>query len=114
MQTSTFPSVRALGQLLDGLGAGTARRRQLDMVCGELERALARGALPVGARRSLQRLLEEEALRPYVRLAESGALRHRRVAGVDFGSATGPAPEGLLAAVGTPPATTVSLPAGWR
>ncbi|MFD7753281.1 pentapeptide repeat-containing protein [Streptomyces sp. NPDC059757] len=33
---------------------------------------------------------------------------------VDFGSATGPAPEGLLAAVGTPPATTVSLPAGWR
>ncbi|MET7545786.1 MULTISPECIES: hypothetical protein [unclassified Streptomyces] len=81
MQTSTFPSVRALGQLLDGLGAGTARRRQLDMVRGELERALARGALPVGARRSLQRLLEEEALRPYVRLAESGALRHRRVAG---------------------------------
>ncbi|WP_406339560.1 hypothetical protein OG987_32000 [Streptomyces sp. NBC_01620] len=51
------------------------------MVRGELERALARGALPVGARRSLQRLLEEEALRPYVRLAESGALRHRRVAG---------------------------------
>ena len=29
----------------------------------------------------VQRLLEEEALRPYVRLAESGALRHRRVAG---------------------------------
>lgn len=81
VQTSTFPSVRALDQLLDGLGAGAARRRQLDMVRGELERALNRGALPVGARRSLQRLLEEEALRPYVRLAESGALRHRRVAG---------------------------------
>lgn len=81
MQTSTFPSVCALDQLLDGLGAGAARRRQLDMVRGELERALARGALPVGARRSLRRLLEEEALGPYVRLAESGVLRHRRVDG---------------------------------
>lgn len=80
VQTSTFPSVRALDQLLDGLGASAARRRQLDMVRGELERALNRGALPVGARRSLQRLLKEEALGPYVRLAESGALRHRRVA----------------------------------
>ncbi|MEV5928944.1 hypothetical protein ACPCSG_19425 [Streptomyces cellulosae] len=47
MQTSKFPSVRALDQLLDGLGAGAARRRQLDMVRGELERALDRGALPV-------------------------------------------------------------------
>ncbi|MFE7307708.1 hypothetical protein ACFU8A_24640, partial [Streptomyces sp. NPDC057546] len=81
MQTSTFPSVRALDQLLDGLGAGAARRRQLAMVRGELERALDRGALPVGARHSLRRLLEEEALRPYVRLAESGILRRRRVAG---------------------------------
>ena len=81
VQTSKFPSVRALDQLLDGLGAGAARRRQLDMVRGELERALDRGALPVGARRSLRRLLEEEALRPYVRLAESGTLRHRRVDG---------------------------------
>ncbi|MFJ4585539.1 hypothetical protein [Streptomyces echinatus] len=81
MQTSKFPSVRALDQLLDGLGAGAARRRQLDMVRGELVRALDRGALPVPARRSLQRLLEEEALRPYVRIAESGALRHRRVDG---------------------------------
>nr|WP_262705339.1 hypothetical protein [Streptomyces sp. NEAU-383] len=81
MQTSTFPAVRALDQLLDGLGSGAARRRQLAMVRGELERALARGALPVAARRSLRRLLEEEALRPYVRLAESGALRHRRVDG---------------------------------
>ncbi|MFJ2922907.1 hypothetical protein [Streptomyces sp. NPDC087307] len=81
MQTSTFPSVRALDQLLDGLGAGAARRRQLDMVRGELGRALERGALPVSARRSLRRLLEEEALRSYVRLAESGALRHRRVEG---------------------------------
>ncbi|AEY94326.1 hypothetical protein SHJG_p211 (plasmid) [Streptomyces hygroscopicus subsp. jinggangensis 5008] len=81
VQTSKFPAVRALDQLLDGLGAGPARRRQLDMVRGELERALDRGALPVPARRSLQRLLEEEALRPYVRIAESGALRHRRVDG---------------------------------
>ncbi|MFF0142659.1 hypothetical protein ACFYRN_40280 [Streptomyces sp. NPDC005227] len=81
MQTTTFPSVRALDQLLDRLGAGAVRRRQLDMVRGELERALHRGALPVGARRSLQRLLEKGALDPYVRLAESGALRHRRVEG---------------------------------
>ncbi|MEU4038696.1 hypothetical protein [Streptomyces collinus] len=79
MPTSKFPSVRAFDQLLDGLGAGSARRRQLDMVRGELERALNRGALPVGARRSLQRLLEEEALAPHVPIAESGALRHRRV-----------------------------------
>ncbi|MFI1734915.1 hypothetical protein ACH40E_38030 [Streptomyces acidicola] len=81
MQTSKFPSVCALDQLLDSLGSGAARRRQLNMVRGELERALARGALPVPARRSLQRLLEEEALRPYVRLAESGTLRHRRIDG---------------------------------
>ncbi|MEU3551301.1 hypothetical protein [Streptomyces longwoodensis] len=81
MQTSTFPSVRALDQLLDRLGTGAARRRQLNMVRGELERALDRGALPVGARRSLQRLLEKEALDPYVRIAQSGALRHRRVDG---------------------------------
>ncbi|MFJ2833595.1 hypothetical protein ACIPC1_39660 [Streptomyces sp. NPDC087263] len=81
MQTSKFLSVRALDQLLDGLGAGAARRRQLDMVRGELERALDRGALPVGARRSLRRLLEEEALDPYVRLAESGVLRRRRIDG---------------------------------
>ncbi|GGN47087.1 hypothetical protein GCM10011578_100430 [Streptomyces fuscichromogenes] len=81
VQTSKFLSVRALDQLVDGLGAGAARRRQLAMVRGELERALDRGALPVGARRSLRRLLEEEALDPYVRLAESGTLRHRRVDG---------------------------------
>lgn len=81
VQTSTFPSVRALDQLLDDLCAGAARRRQLDMMRGELDRALERGALPVSARRSLRRLLGEEALGPYVRLAESGALRHRRVKG---------------------------------
>ncbi|AUA17220.1 hypothetical protein CFP59_09413 [Streptomyces malaysiensis subsp. malaysiensis] len=32
---------------------------------------------------------------------------------VDFDRATGPAPDGLLSAVGTPPPITVSLPAGW-
>ncbi|MFF3057024.1 pentapeptide repeat-containing protein [Streptomyces sp. NPDC057909] len=32
---------------------------------------------------------------------------------VDFDRARGPAPDGLLAAVGTPPVTTVNLPAGW-
>nr|WTB36462.1 hypothetical protein OG781_22755 [Streptomyces sp. NBC_00830] len=31
---------------------------------------------------------------------------------VRFDTAMGPAPDGLLAAVDTPPATTVSLPAG--
>ena len=77
----TFPSIDALDALLDDLRVGEARRRQLGMVRGELQRALARGALPVGARRSLQRLLEPEALTPYVRLARSGQLRARRVKG---------------------------------
>ncbi|MEV0937624.1 hypothetical protein ACIBMX_10380 [Streptomyces phaeochromogenes] len=77
----TFPSIDALDALLDDLRVGEARRRQLGMVRGELQRALARGALPVGARRSLQRLLEPEALMPYVRLARSGQLRARRVQG---------------------------------
>lgn len=81
MPTSTFAAVNALDGLLDELGVGAARRRQLDMVRGEMDRALARGALPVGARRSLRRLLEEDAITPYLRLAESGALRARRVAG---------------------------------
>lgn len=76
-----FPSITALDRLLDDLVVGAARRRQLDMVRGELQRALDRGALPVAARRSLRRLLEEEALGPYVRLAESGTLRTRLVGG---------------------------------
>ena len=76
-----FPSLAALDRLLDDLVVGEARRRQLRMVRGELLRALARGALPVAARRSLRRLLEEEALAPYLRLAESGALRTRLVDG---------------------------------
>ena len=74
-------SITALDALLDDMRVGEARRRQLGMVRGELERALARGALPVGARRSLQRLLDPDALRSYVRLASSGTLRARRVAG---------------------------------
>ncbi|WP_312639912.1 hypothetical protein [Streptomyces sp. RLA2-12] len=76
-----FPAITSLDGLLDDLGVGEARRRQLRMVRGELERALARDALPIAARRSLQRLLEKETLTPYLRLAESGALRHRRVDG---------------------------------
>ncbi|MER5312336.1 hypothetical protein ABT034_31670 [Streptomyces sp. NPDC002773] len=76
-----YPSITALDRLLDDLVVGEARRRQLGMVRSELARALARGALPVPARRSLRRLLEEEALGPYVRLAESGALRARLVDG---------------------------------
>ncbi|MFF1399394.1 hypothetical protein ACFVZD_37050 [Streptomyces sp. NPDC058287] len=76
-----FPSITALDRLLADLQVGEARRRQFAMVRGELERALARDALPVGARRSLQRLLEEPAIGPYLRIAESGALRHRRVDG---------------------------------
>uniref|UniRef100_UPI002F909202 hypothetical protein n=1 Tax=Streptomyces sp. NBC_01175 TaxID=2903759 RepID=UPI002F909202 len=76
-----FSAITALDQLLDRLGVGAARRRQLDVVRRELDRALERGALPVSARRNLRRLLEEEALGPYIPLAESGALRHRRVEG---------------------------------
>ncbi|MEU9796937.1 hypothetical protein AB0E27_41440 [Streptomyces sparsogenes] len=76
-----YPSINALDRLLDDLVVGEARRRQLGMVREELLRALARDALPVAARRSLRRLLEEEALGPYVRLAESGALRTRLVDG---------------------------------
>ncbi|MEU5548004.1 hypothetical protein AB0G85_37910 [Streptomyces sioyaensis] len=76
-----YPSINALDRLLDDLVVGEARLRQLGMVRGELHRALDRGALPVPARRSLRRLLEEEALGPYVRLAESGALRTRLVNG---------------------------------
>lgn len=76
---TSFPSITALDGLIADLGVGDARRRQLGMVRGELDRALAKGALPIGARRSLRRLLEREALEPYVRIAESGALRARRV-----------------------------------
>ncbi|WP_431776287.1 hypothetical protein [Streptomyces cucumeris] len=78
---SEYRSITALDRLLDVLAVGEARRRQLGMVRGELLRALARGALPVPARHNLRRLLEEEALVPYVRLAESGALRTRLVDG---------------------------------
>ncbi|MCQ8194653.1 hypothetical protein [Streptomyces rugosispiralis] len=78
---SEYRSITALDQLLDDLVVGEARRRQLSMVRGELLRALARGALPVPARRSLRRLLEEDSLGPYLRLAESGALRTRLVDG---------------------------------
>ncbi|MEU2159085.1 hypothetical protein ABZ532_29445 [Streptomyces sp. NPDC019396] len=76
-----FPSLAALDRLLGDLVVGEARRRQLGIVRGELGRALARGPLPTTARRSLRRLLEEEALAPYQRLAESGALRARQMAG---------------------------------
>ncbi|MFE9334895.1 hypothetical protein [Streptomyces sp. NPDC006925] len=76
-----FASILALEQLLDGLTIGPSRARQLAMVRGEMQRALVRGALPVAARHSLRRLLEKEALTPYLRLAESGALRARTVDG---------------------------------
>ncbi|KIZ15635.1 hypothetical protein [Streptomyces natalensis] len=76
-----YLSINALDRLLDDLVVGEARRRQLAMVRGELQRALDRGALPFQARRSLRRLLEEDALGPYVRLAESGTLRTRLVKG---------------------------------
>jgi hypothetical protein len=75
-----YRALDALDALLPTLpGVGTARRRQLGMVREELAAALRRDALPVPARRSLQRLLADDALRPYVRLAESGALRKREV-----------------------------------
>ncbi|MER6692045.1 hypothetical protein [Streptomyces minutiscleroticus] len=76
-----YASIIALDALLADLRVGQARRRQLGMVRGELYRALERGGLPVGARRSLRRLLEQEALTTYLRLAESGALRERQVNG---------------------------------
>ncbi|MGW5866710.1 hypothetical protein ACWFRJ_31565 [Streptomyces sp. NPDC055239] len=76
-----YRSITALDRLLDDLTVGEARRRQLGMVRGELLRALSRDALPVGARRSLRRLLEQDALGPYLRIAESGALRARLVKG---------------------------------
>ncbi|MDQ1005576.1 hypothetical protein QFZ82_000060 [Streptomyces sp. V4I23] len=75
------PLTHPLDRLLNDLVVGEARRRQLGMVRGELGRALARGALPTTARESLRRLLDEEALAPYQRLAESGVLRARRVDG---------------------------------
>ncbi|MEU6763285.1 hypothetical protein ABZ916_12270 [Streptomyces sp. NPDC046853] len=76
-----YSSITALDRLLDDLPVGEARRRQLGMVRGELLRALSRDALPVGARRSLRRLLERETLGPYLRIAESGVLRARLVKG---------------------------------
>ncbi|WP_244900304.1 hypothetical protein [Streptomyces nanshensis] len=88
---ATYPAIEDLDLVLDRLGGtGEARRRQLRWVRGELQRALDQGALPVTARRSLRRMLEEPALGAYVRLAESGALRQRIVAG------------------GTPPTTATS------
>ncbi|MHC5264152.1 hypothetical protein ACYSUO_40290 [Streptomyces sp. UC4497] len=76
-----YRSITTLDRLLDDLTVGEARHRQLRMVRGELLRALERNAVPVAARRSLRRLLEEQALASYLRLAESGALRARLVAG---------------------------------
>ncbi|MFE1444427.1 hypothetical protein [Streptomyces sp. NPDC058739] len=51
-QTSAFSSIRALDRFLGGLGVDAARRRQVGMVRGELQRTLQRGALPGGAPRS--------------------------------------------------------------
>ncbi|WP_327672638.1 MULTISPECIES: hypothetical protein [unclassified Streptomyces] len=76
-----YLSIAALDRLLDDLTVREARHRQLRMVRGELLRAMERNAVPVAARRSLRRLLEEQALPSYLRLAESGALRARLVAG---------------------------------
>lgn len=77
-----YPSLTALDALLASLpDVGEARRRQLGMVRRELAAALARDALPVPARRSLRRLLETGTLDTYLRLAESGVLRHRLVGG---------------------------------
>ncbi|WP_279617230.1 hypothetical protein [Streptomyces albus] len=82
MPTPSYPSIAALDALLDAMPAtGDARRRQLGMVRRELETALRQDALPAPARGSLRHLLGEEALGPYLRRAESGALRHRLVAG---------------------------------
>ncbi|WP_254646775.1 hypothetical protein [Streptomyces sp. GbtcB6] len=69
MSQTEFSSITALDRLLDDLVAGGARRRQLDMVRSELQRALEREALPVPAQRSLRRLLEEETFGTYVRFS---------------------------------------------
>ncbi|MFI1952285.1 hypothetical protein ACH437_10595 [Streptomyces xinghaiensis] len=80
--TPPYPSLAALDALLGAMsGTGEARRRQLSMVRRELESALRQDALPAPARGSLRHLLGEQALAPYLRRAESGALRHRLVAG---------------------------------
>lgn len=77
-----YPSLAALDTLLASLpDIGEARRRQLGMVRRELAAALARDALPVAARRNVRRLLETGTLTTYLRLAESGTLRHRLVGG---------------------------------
>ncbi|MEU3461014.1 hypothetical protein ABZ721_13780 [Streptomyces sp. NPDC006733] len=77
-----YPSLTALDTLLATLpDIGEARRRQLGMVRRELAAALARDALPVAARRNVRRLLATTTLDTYLRLAESGTLRHRLVGG---------------------------------
>ncbi|WP_206320017.1 hypothetical protein [Streptomyces zingiberis] len=82
MPTSAYPSIAALDTVLASMpGLGEARRRQLGMVRRELESALRQDGLPGAAGGTVRRLLEAESLGPYVRLAESGALRHRLVAG---------------------------------
>ncbi|MBQ0985643.1 hypothetical protein KBZ10_14185 [Streptomyces sp. F63] len=77
-----YPAIAELDALLGAMSVtGDARRRQLGMVRRELEAALRQGILPAPARGSLRHLLGEETLGPYLRRAESGALRHRLVAG---------------------------------
>jgi integrase len=78
----SFPSLARLDALVGALPVGDARRRQLGMIRRELEIAMEREALPPAARRSLPRLLHDDSLRPYLRLAESGALRTRLVNGL--------------------------------
>lgn len=76
-----YSSLEALDRLITSLDAGPARVRQLRWVRGELELALERDVLGVSARRSAERLLAEDTLALYLRLAESGALRTRLVGG---------------------------------
>ena len=77
---SKFPSITALDGLLAGLGVGEARQRQLGMVRGELDRALALDDFGQ-ARRSLAALLDDAVLRRYFVVSESGELRERLVRG---------------------------------
>ncbi|MEE4546621.1 hypothetical protein V2S66_32240 [Streptomyces sp. V4-01] len=81
MPTTSWPALDALDTLLGRLPAGPSRRRQLGMVRAELAQALTLGTLPVAAQGGLARLLADDTLRTYVRVAGTGSLRTRTVRG---------------------------------
>ena len=72
-------SVRQLHALVDRLSAGVSpqRAKQLRMVAGMWERAVARDVFPPSASVRVARLFTEPALRTFWELAAAGELRHR-------------------------------------